>query len=148
MGEENRKNTLFITISIVVSLIVLRSISEMTEYVVPIVAFINTLMLGYVFYTIDANINAHLSNRKCQNPIFKRQYCEYHKFRKKFIIWGLIVALVYIVVLCMIKELNVVGGCINDCIAFVTFGLSLEDDTIYSKLKKYYTNTDFSIKKG
>ena len=146
MIEKVEKILSFITVGFVGVSILLRALAELTEYVIPVVAVLNTLMLVYVFVTIHIELEINLCKRKSNNSIFKKQYEEYRKNIKIVIGLGIGVAIIYWIVMYVLKSNNVIGGVINDSVAYITFGISLEANRIYMKLFQYYTKNDFSLK--
>ena len=58
---------------------------------------------------------------------------------------GIFVAIIYWILMYLLKSNGVIGGVVNDSVAYITFGLSLEANRIYIKLEEYYTQNDFSI---
>lgn len=146
MIEKVEKILSFITVGFVGVSILLRALAELTEYVIPVVAVLNTLMLVYVFVTIHIELEINLCKRKSNNSIFKKQYEEYRKNIKIVIGFGIVVAIIYWIIMYVLKSNNVIGGVINDSVAYITFGISLEANRIYIKLLEYYTKNDFSLK--
>lgn len=144
--EKVEKTLSFVTVGFVGVSILLRALAELTEYVIPVVAVLNTLMLIYVFVTIHIELEINLSQRKSNNSIFRKQYEEYRKNIKNVIGVGSVVAIIYWIMMYLLKSNGAIGGVINDSVAYITFGLSLEANRIYIKLEEYYTKNDFSIK--
>ncbi len=136
----------FITIFLVVICATTRILSWKNEYLNIAVAIINIFMLAYVFYIISAKTNSKLKERSEKNNIFSDQYERFRAANIVFWIIFLLLALIYIVFLSIIS--TEVGSCINDCIAFGTFGLSLEEDYLFQKVSQYYIENNFIVKKA
>ena len=144
--EKVEKILSFVTIGFVGVSILLRGLAELTEYAIPVIAVLNTLMLIYVFVTIHIELEINLGQRKNINSIFEKQYDEYRKNMKTGCGVGIFVAIIYWILMYLLKSNGVIGGVVNDSVAYITFGLSLEANRIYIKLEEYYTQNDFSIR--
>lgn len=145
MNEQIEKRITFITIAFVIISIFLRGFAESTEYSIPVVALLNALMLAYTFFTVYIELDSFLYKRKSKNFVFKEQYMQFHKMKRIPIIGGIIVAGIYVLFMILMKSESSIGGVINDSVAYITFGISLESDKIYNKLNEYFSKTDFTL---
>lgn len=139
-----RRKSGFITVGFIIVAIILRFVAELASVAIPIVAVINSLMIAYVFYCVDQNVSEFLKKRD-SNQILAKQYLLYKKHKKIVIGLIFILLLFYIIVEILLITSNAIGGCINDCMAIVTFGLSLEDDVIEEWIIKYYKEKNYLI---
>lgn len=140
-----QKGDAFLTIGLVAAITTVRIFSEFMKNVVPCVAALNAFMLLYVFYKVNESVMPVLVSRKGKNEIFQEQYKRYIRYRNTALIIFFIVFAIYIISTWMNPIMNKAGGCINDIIAFITFGLSIEDERITDMVKGYFVNKNFKM---
>lgn len=142
---QKTKSDSAITVGFVGVMILLRVLSENIDYDVQVIAVINGFMFVYVFYKIHSLLKAFFENRKCKNKIFDSQYKAYKKTSVLCLGIFLFLGAIYLFLVSRFQRIYNVGGCINDIMAIITFGFSLEDDNIYEYVKKQFMNKDYTI---
>lgn len=136
----------FITIILVAICATARILLREQESLGIAIAIINILMMYYVFYIVSYKLYDCLKKRIDKNSIYKDQYEHFREDLKIF--WLIMVIIGGGYVYATLRGDDMVISCINDCIAFVTFGLSLEEEKIFKNIQEHYYTTDFALKKS
>uniref|UniRef100_UPI003FEF9A0E hypothetical protein n=1 Tax=Roseburia sp. TaxID=2049040 RepID=UPI003FEF9A0E len=130
-----KKNNSFITISLIVLLIIIRIVFYSRDEILYVVYAINLIGLFYVIIQILYSVNETLSSSDGieENGFQQIRARISRNAKKKFIINNIIlfVAAVVFGVLAAIFSWSTVLGIVNDVIALVALGLSIEDERIY-----------------
>ena len=145
--QQKVKSDLMVTIGFVMAMILLRVLSENMDYDVQVIAIINGFMFLYVFYKIHMAVKEYMEARNNLIKIFADQYSAYIRASRWCIGVFVLIEIVYIFLISNIDKIHNAGGCLNDITAIITFCLSLEDDNICEKIKKYFKNKDYTLKK-
>ncbi|MCI8315785.1 MAG: hypothetical protein HFH74_12255 [Lachnospiraceae bacterium] len=133
-----KSNNTFLTIVICILLTILRIYAERDATQNSIVFIINIVALAYVLWVIFNNVYIFLKGNKDKNQFWKERYRRYIRFIVIFIIVIVIILAIYIFVILNVTTIKSVAGCINDILAIITLGISIEDSKIVEKIKNYY----------
>jgi hypothetical protein len=135
-----KSNNTFLTIVICILLTILRIYAERDAIQNSIVFIINIVALAYVLWVIFNNVYTFLKENKDKNQFWKERYRRYIKFIVIFLCIIVILLAIYIFVIFNVAVIKAVAGCINDILAIITLGISIEDGKIVEKIKSHYEN--------
>lgn len=136
--SNNKSKKTIISISFIILLIIIRFIIQNSTYENFIVALINFFGMSFVLFGIYISINTYLNSCAKANKLFLKQYNTFKRHKNYIIIILLLIIAIYSFLLFNNKDIVKLAGCINDTIALVTLGFSIEDESIIEKLKNYY----------
>ena len=135
---QNKKDNSVVTLILIASLIFCRIIAESIGLANVTVLLINIAALLYVVYCIYNMIKENI--QKVNNKRIYNLRCKTLK-RYIFIFTGFIILLCIIFVLAYKNQtIYEVSGCINDIIAIISLGISIEDNFIISKATEYFNS--------
>lgn len=129
---KNKNSNWVVTLFLICVLILVRFLAEFNGITNCIVCVINLFALIYVIYCIYSALKSEIGKNKESNKIYMLRYNVLNSYMKIIIMAIFFGGAIYILLMCLFKKVNEFGSCINDMIAIVSLGLSIEDDSIYS----------------
>lgn len=136
----NTNSNWIVTLILVAAFIVLRILGEVAAYTSVVVALINSCSLLYVLYVIDKGITGSLYKRDRNIKMFRIQEEKYKKTRRRIIFFFIIFMIVYLISLHHCSFVKDRSSFVNDVIAILAFGMSIEDTFIQNKIYCYYAH--------
>lgn len=133
-----KSNNTFLTIVICILLTILRIYAERDATQNSIVLIINIVALAYVLWVIFNTVYVFLKENKDKNQFWKERYRRYVKFIVIFISIIVVTLAIYVYAILNVSTIKKVAGCINDILAIITLGISIEDSKIVDKIKNHY----------
>ena len=135
-----KNNSVFLTIVVCILLVVVRVLAEFFSLQYSMVFIINAIAAAYVLWVILSNTYDYIKSKKNNNQFWKERYKRYVRFIKNFIAILFVIVIVHIVMIYKVNFIQKIAGCINDILAIITLGISIQDNKIVDTLKAHYEN--------
>ncbi len=142
-SERNCSSTLpFVTLALVGVASLLRIVVGNSDNTTTTVSFLNIIMMAYVLYRVTGFSYNEINDSSFNDCVKKNQVKAFKLFRG--IVWGAFIVLSALYVILQMFIVNEGFFCIaNDIIAIISFGCSIEEETIEKKLITCFTNNTF-----
>lgn len=136
--EETNYNNI-ITLFFILALIFIRIYFNNHKYQNLIVGIINIFGSFYVLWRIHCQVKSFLKDRNTKSKLLEKSYNKYEKTIKILFFIFLIICFFYIFVIYKNEKIyNIFCSLINDCLALITLGISIEDELITKKITNLF----------